>query len=195
MANDKLKINLLKGALLTVASAGVAVVGTLWYRSRHSIPKGIEPLSPFDLEKYLGKWYEIARIDFRFERDLINTTADYQMGDDGQVKVLNTGYNYLKGKWEQAHGTLRFAGESDRAALEVSFFGPFYSGYNVVAIEGDYEYALVVGRTTELCWILSRTPEIPVDIQTKLLSEAMRMGVNINNLNWIEQSEHPLNDL
>lgn len=195
MTNNQLKINMLKGALLAVASAGVAVVGTLLYRHRNSVPKGVEPLVPFELEKFLGQWYEVARLDFRFERNLINTTADYQLGEDGQVKVLNTGYNVLKGKWEQAHGNLKFVEEQDVAAMEVSFFGPFYSGYNVVAIEGDYEYALVVGRNTHLCWLLSRTPEMPMDVQTKLLSKAMSVGVDINNLNWVEQSQTEPDDL
>lgn len=195
MVNDKLKINIVRGALLAVVGAGVATVGTLWFRRRNSIPSGVEPLSSFELEKYLGKWYEIARIDFRFERNLINTTADYQLGDDGLVSVVNTGYNAVKEKWQQAHGKLQFVGDSSTAAMEVSFYGPFYSGYNVVAIEGDYEYALVVGRTLDLCWILSRTPQIPVDVQTRLLSKAMSIGVKINNLNWVEQSEQEPADL
>lgn len=195
MANDKLKINIVRGALVAAATAAVAATGVLWYKSRKTVPSGVTPLSPFDLEKYLGRWYEIARIDFRFERNLIYTNADYQLGDDGLVRVLNTGYNVVKERWEQAHGKLRFVGDSDTAAMEVSFFGPFFSGYNVVAIEGDYEYVLVVGRSTNLCWILSRTPEIPVDVQTRLLSKAMSIGVNINNLNWIDQSEQQPVDL
>lgn len=188
MIDNKLKINILRGALVTIAGTTAAAVGALWYRSRHSVPKGVEPLTPFELERFLGKWYEIARMDVRFERNLINTAADYQLSDEGVVSVLNTGYNVQKEKWEQARGALRFVGESDTAAMEVSFFGPFFSGYNVVAIEGDYEYALIVGRRTDICWILSRTPDIPVDVQTKLLSKAMSIGVNINNLSWIEQS-------
>lgn len=112
-----------------------------------SIPKSAKAVSPFEKERYLGLWYEIARKDFKFERNLNNTTAEYSLNDDGSIKVLNRGYNTEKKEWTQAFGKAKFVGEEDLAQLKVSFFGPFYSGYNVIALDEEYCYALVGGHS------------------------------------------------
>ncbi|MCB0662192.1 MAG: lipocalin family protein [Saprospiraceae bacterium] len=151
-----------------------------------SIPDGVTPVSPFDADKYLGKWYEIARFDFRFEKDLNNTTATYTKRDDGKIGVLNRGFNYVKDKWEEAKGKARFRGDSNVAALEVSFFGPFYAGYNVIALEGNYEYALIAGSSLDYMWILSRTTTIPEDIKQQFLEKAQSLGYHTDNLIWVE---------
>src|SRR4030042_7143627 len=96
-----------------------------------NIPKGAKAVKPFDKERYLGKWYEIARMDFRFERNLNNVTATYSVNSDGSIKVDNRGYNYIAKQWKQAEGKAKFSGDPNEAILQVSFFGPFYSGYNV----------------------------------------------------------------
>ena len=92
-----------------------------------TIPKGVVAVKPFDKECYLGKWYEIARIDFKYERDLNNTTAEYSLNTNGTIKVDNKGYNTKKGKWQQAIGKAKFVGDDKIAMLKVSFFGPFFS--------------------------------------------------------------------
>src|SRR5512133_1532011 len=111
-----------------------------------TIPKGATAVKPFVKERYLGKWYEIARIDFKYERDLNNTTAEYSLNNNGTIKVDNKGYNTKKGKWVQAVGKAKFVGKENIGALKVSFFGPFYAGYNVIAIDDEYRYALIAGE-------------------------------------------------
>ena len=154
-----------------------------------TIPKGAVAVKSFDKEKYLGKWYEIARLDFKFERDLNNTTAEYSLNSNGTIRVENRGYNIKKGKWEQAIGKAKFVREDDIAMLKVSFFGPFYAGYNVIAIDPDYKYALVAGKNLKYLWILSRDTTIPDDIKTKYLGIASEIGYNTSKLLWVEHNK------
>jgi apolipoprotein D and lipocalin family protein len=154
-----------------------------------SIPMGAEAVSPFDVERYLGKWYEIARIDFKHERGLNNTTAEYSLKQDGSIKVDNRGYNVEKQEWEQAIGKAKFVDDKNLARLKVSFFGPFYSGYNVIAIDDNYQYALVAGQDLDYLWILSRSIEIPEDIKNSYLEIAKGVGYDTNRLLWIEHND------
>jgi apolipoprotein D and lipocalin family protein len=154
-----------------------------------SIPKGATAVSPFDSEKYLGKWYEIARIDFKHERGLNNVTAEYSMKEDGNIKVDNRGFNIKKQEWEQAIGKAKFVEDKSIAKLKVSFFGPFYSGYNVIAIDEDYQYALVAGKDLDYLWILSRTTEIPEDIKNSYLGIATSVGYDTDRLLWVEHND------
>ena len=150
-----------------------------------TIPNGVVAVSPFETERYLGKWYEIARIDFKFERNLNNTTAIYSLNDNGTIKVDNQGYNTKKGKWEQAIGKAKLAGEDNVAMLKVSFFGPFYAGYNVIAIDDEYKYALIAGGSLKYLWILSRETTIPAAIKDKYLKLAEKVGFKTSDLIWI----------
>jgi len=161
----------------------------LGFNSCVSIPKGAVAVNPFSKEKYLGKWYEIARLDFRYERNLNNTTAEYSLNDNGTIKVDNRGYNIKKGKWVQAIGKAKFFGKENNAMLKVSFFGPFYSGYNVIAIDNDYKYALVAGASLKYLWILSRETYIPNNIKDKYLKIAEGIGYHTNNLLWIKHDK------
>lgn len=151
---------------------------------------GVTPVTSFSIKKYLGNWYEIARLDFRWERNMSDCTAHYTLNKDGSVKVTNTGYNYKKGKWQETTGSVRFAGAQDVGALEICFFWPFYAAYNVVAIEGDYRYALVIGKSTDRCWIMSRTPSIPQAIRDKFVKKAQQLGVDTNALVWVTHDRH-----
>ena len=150
-----------------------------------SIPKGVEAVEPFDLERYLGLWYEIARFDFRFERDLNNVTAFYAAAGEGKISVTNKGYNYRKKQWESVNGKAKFAGERQKAMLLVSFFGPFYSGYNVIAIDPAYRYALVCGESRKYLWILSREKTIPPEIRETYLKKAEQLGFRTADLVWV----------
>ncbi len=109
------------------------------------VPEGLEPVSGFDADRYLGRWHEIARLDHSFERGLTNVTADYALREDGAISVLNCGYNPEKREWEDAEGVARFLGPRDVASLKVSFFGPFYGGYHVLALDADYQWSVVSG--------------------------------------------------
>lgn len=151
-----------------------------------SIPKKADAIKGFDADKYLGKWYEIARFDFRFEKNLNNTTAEYSKMDNGKIKVVNKGYNYVKKEWTSAEGKAKFVKDPEIAMLKVSFFGPFYSGYNVIELDDEYKYALVAGESLKYLWILSRTPTIPDEIKQKYLQTAKEIGYKTENLIWVE---------
>tara|TARA_R110002072_G_scaffold37323_7_gene109314 strand:+ start:199 stop:693 length:495 start_codon:yes stop_codon:yes gene_type:complete len=151
-----------------------------------TIPNGAIAVKPFDKEKYLGKWYEIARKDLKFERNLSNTTAEYSLNDNGTIKVVNRGYNTVKGKWVQAIGKAKFVGKENIAKLKVSFFGPFYSGYNVIAIDNEYRYALIAGESLKYLWILSREENIPEEIKDNYLKIAEEIGYNTSDLIWVK---------
>jgi apolipoprotein D and lipocalin family protein len=154
-----------------------------------TIPNGAVAVKSFDKVRYLGKWYEIARIDFKYERDLNNTTAEYSLNDNGTIKVDNQGYNTKKGEWEQAIGKAKFVGEENIAMLKVSFFGPFYSGYNVLAIDDEYRYALIAGESLKYLWIISRETNIPAEIKDKYLKIADEIGYNTTDLLWVKHDK------
>lgn len=154
-----------------------------------TIPKGVVAVKPFNKEKYLGKWYEIARLDFKYERNLTNTTAEYSLNDNGTIKVVNRGYNMKKGANEQAIGKAKFVGDENIAMLKVSFFGPFYAGYNVIALDADYRYALVSGDRFKYLWILSRDTSIPDEIKSKYLKIAENFGYRTSDLLWVEHDK------
>lgn len=151
-----------------------------------SIPAKATPVENFNLANYLGTWYEIARFDFRFEKDLNNTMAHYSLDEKGNVVVLNSGYNYVKKEWKSAKGKAKFRGEKNVGALKVSFFGPFYSGYNVIAIDKEYQYALVAGKDLKYLWILSREKSIPNSIKEQYLKLAEEIGYDVSDLIWVE---------
>ena len=162
------------------------VIIMMGFYSCSTIPNGAVAVKPFDKERYLGKWYEIARLDFKYERDLNNTIAEYSLNDNGTIKVDNQGYNTKKGEWVRAIGKAKFVGEENIAMLKVSFFGPFYSGYNVIAIDDEYRYALIAGESLKYLWILSRETNIPVEIKDKYLKIAEDIGYNTSDLLWVE---------
>lgn len=153
-----------------------------------SIPEKAKPVSDFELDRYLGTWYEIARFDFQFEKDLTNVTATYSLNEKGDVKVLNKGFNPLKKEWTSAEGIARFRNDKRTAALEVSFFGPFYSGYNVIALDENYRYALVAGKSLDYLWILSREPRIPDEVKQKYLEIAGDIGYDTSGLIWVQHN-------
>ena len=171
---------------------GLAALGLLTLvavKSCRTIPKGAEVVKPFDKNRYLGKWYEIARIDFRFEKNLNQTTADYSENKDGSIRVVNRGYNYKKDQWKESVGKAKFRGDTTEAALKVSFFGPFYSGYNVLAIDPDYKYALVAGKNLDYLWLLSREKTMPANIKERYLEQARQLGYNTGRLVWVEHRD------
>lgn len=152
-------------------------------------PEGVEVVTDFELDRYLGTWYEIARLDHSFERGLSNVTANYSMRDDGGVKVVNRGFNTEKSEWDEATGKAYFVGESDIGQLKVSFFGPFYGGYNIVELDdSDYQYSLVAGPDRSYLWILSRTPQMDSTVLQQLIAKADALGFPTNELIMVEQS-------
>jgi apolipoprotein D and lipocalin family protein len=142
-----------------------------------------ETVNGFDLERYMGTWYEIARLDHRFERGLNQVTATYSLRDDGGVKVINRGFKVDKGDWDEAEGKAYFRGDPDIGELKVSFFGPFYGDYNIVALdEEDYQWSLVAGPSKSYLWILSRTPNLDSEVYSELISIASDAGFAVDDL-------------
>lgn len=172
---------------LTMHLLGLSSV--LLFSACAAIPKNIKPVNNFDVDSYAGKWYEIARLDYKFEKDLNNVTASYKLNNNGSIQVLNSGFNYKKGKWQSAKGKAKFRSDNTIAALKVSFFGPFYAGYNVVALDDDYQYALVAGGNLKYLWILSRTTSIPANVKEDFLSKANSAGFDTSKLIWVEHNK------
>lgn len=167
----------------------IIMISIFGLNSCASIPKNSSAVQSFDKEKYLGKWYEIARLDFKFERNLNNTTAEYSINKNGTIKVDNKGYNTIKKEWTQAIGKAKFVGPETTAMLKVSFFGPFYAGYNVIAIDEEYKYALIAGENLKYLWILSRETSIPSEIKSNYLEIAEKIGYNTSELLWVSHNE------
>lgn len=152
-----------------------------------SIPAGLTAVHPFDVQKYLGTWYEVARFDYRFERNLEKVSATYSRRGDGLIKVENKGYDYIQKKWKQSVGKAKPARDKETGMLKVSFFGPFYAGYNVIAIDADYQYALVAGDNLNYLWLLSRTGRLPDSVRDKYLQLARKAGFKTEDLIWVKQ--------
>lgn len=151
------------------------------------IPAKAEAVKNFDSDRYLGKWYEIARIDFKYEKDLDQVTANYSKKENGRIKVDNQGYNYVEKKWKQSIGEAKFVGSEKEARLKVSFFKPFWAGYNVIKISNDYQYALVAGKNLDYLWILSREKTIPAQVKNEYLKHAQNIGYDTSRLVWVKQ--------
>lgn len=136
----------------------------------------------FEVGRYLGTWYEIARFDHSFERDLDKVSADYSLREDGGLKVVNRGFDTKKQKWHEAIGKAYFVQTPDIARLKVSFFGPFYGAYNVIELDKkDYSHVLITGGKDYL-WILSRSPQLSPDIQAQLIAKAQSLGFDTSKL-------------
>ena len=148
-----------------------------------AIPADIEPVQGFELDRYLGRWYEIARLDHSFERGLTRVTADYGLMEDGRVRVVNRGYRAEEGRWETAEGVAAFVGPADVGRLKVSFFGPFYGGYNIISLDkAAYEYALVCGPSRSYLWILARKPRLDPAVLADLTARARGLGFAVDEL-------------
>ena len=173
---------------MSTSSLCLFLAGCLSFAACTSIPDGAVPVKPFDVARYQGTWYEIARFDFRFERNLDNVTARYTLKKNGLIEVRNRGRDTTTGNWKESIGKARQRGDVADGRLKVSFFGPFYSGYNVIAIDTAYQYALIAGNSLDYLWILSRSPTIPSYIRDSYLSQAHAIGYDTGKLIWTRQT-------
>ena len=151
----------------------------------NKMPSGIEPVSDFDINRYMGQWFEIARLDHRFERGLQQVSATYTLADDGFVTVLNRGFDVNKQQWRQAEGKAKFATEPSFGHLKVSFFGPFYGTYMIFELEPEaYQYAFVTGGNDYL-WLLARSPVVNDTVKQRFLQLAAAHGFATNELIFV----------
>lgn len=168
----------------------VLIFTSIFLTACTGIPKNITPVSGFETDKYLGTWYEIARLDHGFERGLDNVTATYSMRNDGGIKVLNKGYKVKKSEWETAEGRAYFVDSPTSGHLKVSFFGPFYASYVIFDLDKDnYSQAYVSGNSKKYLWYLSRTPTVTEAEKSRFIEVAKTKGFDTEDLIWVDQSK------
>ncbi|MET0091472.1 MAG: lipocalin family protein [Candidatus Thiodiazotropha sp.] len=156
------------------------------------MPERVKPVDNFDLQRYLGKWYEIARLDHSFERGLDNITAEYTLRDDGGVRVVNRGYSSEDGDWRTAEGKAYFVEDPTKGYLKVSFFGPFYGAYVVFDLDPEnYQYAFVSGPDSDYLWFLSRTPQVSEELLERFRRESRALGFDVDQLIYVKHEQVP----
>lgn len=171
--------------------ASSLVVAALVLIGCTSVPDGLSPVEGFDQSRYLGKWYEIARLDHSFERNLSNVSATYTRKDNGDIRVYNRGFNAESQEWEEIEGNARFIGEETTGSLRVSFFGPFYGGYHIIELDREnYSYAMVTGPTRSYLWILARTAEMDTTLFSELVSKANGWGFDTSQLIKVQHDKN-----
>lgn len=157
------------------------------------IPEGLTPVKGFDINRYLGTWYEVARLDHGFEKGLTHVSAEYSLRDDGGVKVINRGFDPKKGAWEVSEARGYFLETPDVGRLKVSFFGPFYGGYNIIDLDAkDYSYAMVTGPKRNFLWILSRTKTLDPAVMQQLVQKAKGWGFKLEKIIYVDQKDESL---
>lgn len=163
------------------------LVSCLAISSCLSVPDGIEPIQNFELDRYLGRWYEVARLDHSFERGLDAVTADYSLRDDGGMRVINSGRDITSGETQQAEGRAYFVEKSNIGYLKVSFFGPFFGSYVIFELDQKgYQYAFVAGNTTDYLWLLAREPVVSDDVLRNFKDKASTFGFNTEDLIFVQ---------
>jgi len=166
----------------------VLLLMTWWLVACTGLPEGVQPVQPFDANRYLGTWYEIARLDHSFERGLEQVSAQYSLREDGGIRVLNKGYSVEEGKWQEAEGKAYPMGTANEGYLKVSFFGPFYGAYGIFELDQqDYQYAFVSGYSTDYLWLLARTPQVSPQLIERFKAEAARRGFATDQLIFVRQ--------
>jgi apolipoprotein D and lipocalin family protein len=151
-------------------------------------PKSVAPVKEFEIKRYLGKWYEIARLDHSFERGLEKVTAEYTLREGGGVAVKNRGYSTAEKIWKEAEGKAFLVRESDQGYLKVSFFGPFYGSYVIFELDKEnYQYSFVSGPNESYLWLLSRTPTVSKDLLARFKEKAQRAGFKADDLIYVNQ--------
>ena len=177
--NRKNEQLLIVGAIGTAAATAAYL---LW--PKKDLPRGATVVEPFDLDRYLGTWHEIARLPNKVENNLKALTEKYSIREDGMVGVISKAFDTQKQRWVKAIGKAKMAAKQNMGQLKVSYFGPFYFSYNVLDIDEHYRYALVSGNDKDLLWILSRETSIPHVIKDRFLNHAKGIGFDTAKLEW-----------
>ncbi|ASU34206.1 lipocalin family protein [Mucilaginibacter xinganensis] len=170
---------------LIALAAGAGVAAVAYKLLSEDLPAGAAPFQPFDKNRYMGLWHEIARLPNLIEKNIRRLTEDYSLNADGTIKVITKGFNVKKTEWKEVTGKIKFNGNEDTGMLKVSYLGPFYLAYNVLDLDPDYRYALVSGSSHNYLWILSRETTIPDDIKMQFLDTASKAGFAVEKLEWV----------
>ena len=151
------------------------------------MPESVQPITGFELERYLGEWYEIARLDHSFEKGLSQVTAEYRLRDDGGLLVINRGFSVSENEWKKAEGKAYFVNRNSEGYLKVSFFGPFYGSYVVFELEREnYQYAFISGPSKKYLWLLSRTPIVGKEVIEKFIEMSKSRGFDTDSLIFVQ---------
>ncbi|WP_428328985.1 lipocalin family protein [Mucilaginibacter sp.] len=167
------------------AGAGIAAIAYTLLSLTNDIPDGAVPVQPFNKNRYMGTWNEIARLPNRIEKNIKHLTEKYSLNNDGTIKVVTKGYNVKNNSWKELSGKIKFVESENVGMLKASYFGPFYSAYNILALDPDYKYALVSGSGLDYLWILSRDTFIPDEIKEEFLNTAKNIGFAVDQLEWV----------
>lgn len=171
---------------LAAAMLGAGILGC----AAPKAPAGVDPVRGFQLDRYLGTWHEVARLDHSFERGMELVTATYSLREGGGVRVLNKGYRTDKRTWKEAEGKAFFVGDSTVGFLKVSFFGPFYGSYVIFELDtASYGHAFVAGPDTSYLWLLSRSRTISDSLRIRFTSMAAARGFDTSALIWVTQRD------
>jgi apolipoprotein D and lipocalin family protein len=162
------------------------ILSTLFLGGCLGMPDNVSPVRDFQLDRYLGKWYEIARLDHSFERGLQQVTAEYALRDDGGVSVKNRGFSTDKKAWSEAIGKAYFVNDPGEAYLKVSFFGPFYGSYVIFELGKNYEYAFVSGPDLSYLWLLSRKKKVDPAVMSRFIKKSQELGFDTSELLLVE---------
>ena len=155
------------------------------------MPENVSPIKGFKINRYLGKWYEIARLNHSFERGLEQITANYSLREDGGVSVINRGYSKKKNEWKIVEGKAYFVNDENEGYLRVSFFGPFYGSYVIFELDKEnYEYAFISGPDLSYLWLLSRKPDLEKQVIDKFKEKSKKLGFDVNNLIFVNHDEN-----
>ena len=166
----------------------IALLMSLYFSGCTWLPEDVSPVDDFELQRYLGKWHEIARLDHSFERGLERVSAEYSLRDDGGVKVINRGFSAAENKWQETEGKAYFVNGENLGHLKVSFFGPFYGSYVIFELDKEnYQYAFVAGYNKSYLWLLSRTPAVSDEVIERFINQSRKLGFETDNLIFVKQ--------
>ncbi|NOU00193.1 MAG: lipocalin [Gallionella sp.] len=164
----------------------IASVVLLWGCAT-TVLEGLEPVTGFNVERFMGKWYEIERIENMYETGLGNVSAEYFLSPDGNIRVIHRGFHPRRNSWSIATGQISFVGSRDVGSFKITFGSPVPLPYNVLEIDPQYRYAMVSGIDRDSLWILSREPQLDRSILDSLVAKAKTLGFSTKNLMYVEQ--------
>jgi apolipoprotein D and lipocalin family protein len=167
------------------------VLSIVWLSGCATVPDGLEPVTGFEVERFMGKWYEIERLESNNELGLTNVSADYRLLSDGKIEIIHRGYKPRQKSWSMVTGLAWFAGNKDVGSLKLSFGSPFNGAYNILVLDTQYRYAMVADNDRDDLWILSREPQLDKAIMDSLVAKAKAWGFPTNNLVYVEQKALP----